>query len=505
MNQLPLAARAYMGLIWGIAAVASLLLLPTASVLAGAPLLSCVGLIGYALAYYADVSFEARPGHRISWTVDEAVCIFLITVFGPPGAWLTALSILIVATLKRRPFYRALFNAAMLYLAYLLAAFVYQALQPPGRIPFSGANGLLTFLSVAGSYYLSNMLLISTMIALATRRPILQVYRENLYQVNWVQMLVFTIGAGLAALYAVDPWLLIYGILTLVIARRAFATVADLNAETRRRETLAEERAALYEEQARLSSELAQQQVELAQASKLAALGTFSAGIAHEFNNVLTAVLGHAQLGQFSAEREEKDYSLNVIARVCQRATSITASLLTFARQRAPELSLGRLQSAITDTVDLIRPDLEKESITLVQQIEDLPAMLCDLGQINQVLLNLITNARDALREHRVGGEIRLSLTRADDQALISIADNGPGMSPEVLDKIFQPFVTTKKKGNGLGMAICYGIVEGHKGKIEVASEVGNGTVVTIRLPIRTEAPTAAPEEDADMPLATAA
>jgi signal transduction histidine kinase len=282
----------------------------------------------------------------------------------------------------------------------------------------------------------------------------------------------------------VDPWLIIYGLLTLLIAQRAFAAVVALNAETRRHHELAEERA-------RLAEELHRQEVELARSARLAALGTFSAGIAHEFNNMLTAVIGHAQVGQLATTLGDKDEALGVIARVSQRATSITNSLLTFARRREPELRLASLQAAIDDTVALVAHDLRRDKVELFQQIdEELPPVMCDPGQICQVLLNLITNARDAMRE-RGGGTLRLALAAEDGQALLTIADDGPGIAPEVLDKLFQPFVTTKATGNGLGMSICYGIVESHHGKIAIASTLGQGTTVTIRLPLNAAGPAA--------------
>jgi two-component system NtrC family sensor kinase len=311
-------------------------------------------------------------------------------------------------------------------------------------------------------------------------------------QGNWVHLLTFTVGAAMAALWAVDPWLILYGLLTLLIAQRAFAAVVALNAETRRRQELAEERA-------RLAEELHRQEVELARSARLAALGTFSAGIAHEFNNMLTAVIGHAQVGQLATTLGDKDEALGVIARVSQRATSITNSLLTFARRREPELRLASLQGAIADTVALVAHDLRRDKVALVQQIDELPPVMCDPGQICQVLLNLITNARDAMRgsqdeaKPQQGGTLRLALAAEGDQAILTIADDGPGIAPEVLDKLFQPFVTTKATGNGLGMSICYGIVESHHGKIAIASALGQGTTVTIRLPLQAAAP-ASPE-----------
>jgi signal transduction histidine kinase len=476
MRTLPLAARCYLIIICVSAVAIAAALIPISGPLREHVLLSAACLAAMIAAEYAEVSLEVREGHKIHMSVGEAVELFAISALGIPGAFIVVIAVAIDSLRQRRPWSRTFFNTSMLLLVYALTALVYAALQPPGAIPYSGPFGLIVFLCVAGTYYGTNSLLLSLMVALATRQPVLHIYRESFQHTSWAHLLTYTVGAAMAALYAIDPWLVIYGVLILLIARYTFATVAALNRETRKRQDLAEERVRLYEE-------LSRQQEELTRASKLAALGTLSAGIAHEFNNILTAILGHAQLGEMSDTFAEKDYSLSVISRVCLRATSITASLLTFARQREPDLSPNLLQTAIDDILDLVRPDLERDQIRLVIAIDDVPAIMCDLGQINQVLLNLITNARDALRD-RSDGQIYLGLTAVEGHARLTIADNGPGIPPDVLDKIFQPFITTKKKGNGLGMSICYGIIESHKGRISIDSGSDRGTTIMIDLPL---------------------
>ncbi|NTV64570.1 MAG: hypothetical protein HGA65_13695 [Oscillochloris sp.] len=473
---MPAIARFYLALISISAASILITLIPQIGVLSSQLLVIAACLAAMILAEFSPVSLEVRPGQVVSLTVGEAVAIFAISVLGPVGAWIMLVAAAFASLRWRRPWDRVLFNAAMMTVVYSFAALIYGACQPAGAIPYSGPLGLLVFLAVACTYYSTNTLLVSLMVALATGQSVLRIYRESLQQASWPHLLTFTIGAAAAALYASDPWLLTYGALILLLARSIFGTVAALNSETRTRHALAEERVRLYEE-------LHRQQDELTRASKLAALGTLSAGISHEFNNMLTAILGHAQIGEFGETLEEKDEALGVISRVCQRATSITSSLLTFARQREPDLSLNLLQTAIDETLDLVRPDLERSRIHLVTDIADLPAIMCDPGQINQVLLNLITNARDALYG-RPESQIRLTLKAHEGQALLTIADNGPGIPPEVLDKIFQPFTTTKKTGNGLGMAICYGIIESHKGRIQIETSPECGTAITIALPL---------------------
>ncbi len=480
MRTLPVAAQLYLLAVWAVTALIGAATYPALwNVVLTAPALALAALLGVVAAGWAAVMVELQPGHRVSLTVHEALCMLFVPILGVAGAWAFAIGTAVVGAAQRRPWERTLFNAASFFIAYCCADLAYRLLQVSGALPFGGPQGMLAFLATAGAYYLSNLFLVGLMIALATGQSLLRVYRDHMRQGNWVHLLTFTVGAAMAALWVVDPWLIVYGLLTLLIAQRAFAAVVALNAETRRRQELAEERA-------RLAEELHRQEVELARSARLAALGTFSAGIAHEFNNMLTAVIGHAQLGQLATAPDDKDEALGVIARVSQRATSITNSLLTFARRREPELRLASLQAAIADTVALVAHDLRRDKVELIQEIEELPPVLCDPGQICQVLLNLITNARDALREQG-GGTLRLSLAAEDDQALLTIADDGPGIAPDVLDKIFQPFVTTKATGNGLGMAICYGIVESHNGKISIDSTLGQGTTVTIRLPLNAE------------------
>lgn len=248
--------------------------------------------------------------------------------------------------------------------------------------------------------------------------------------------------------------------------------------------------AALAMEHGRLFEELRTKQEELVRSSKLAALGTFAAGIAHEFNNLLAGILGYAQLGMMTQDTQEKDDALQVAIRACLRGRSITNGLLTFARRNDSQRGLANIRDIVEDTLTLVERELAKENIQVVRAISAVPATVCDPGQIAQVLLNLVTNARDAMFEQS-GGMITVSLGEVDQQIQLSVADTGCGIPAELLDQIFQPFMTTKgarngseRPGTGLGLAITYGIVESHNGSIDVQSQVNYGTTVTVRLPI---------------------
>jgi CheY-like chemotaxis protein len=248
-------------------------------------------------------------------------------------------------------------------------------------------------------------------------------------------------------------------------------------------------------EHARLFEELRHKQDELVRSSKLAALGTFSAGIAHEFNNLLAGILGYAQLGLISDDLAEKNEALDVAVRACLRGRSITSGLLTFARRNDPQRALHQIRDAVEETLALVERELAKQGIRVERRLQPVPLTICDLGQISQVLLNLITNARDAMIDQG-GGVITVELGMRGGQIELAVSDTGSGIPEELLEQVFQPFLTTKgalggstTPGTGLGLAISYGIVESHGGTITPRSAVGHGTTMTVRLPIIAELP----------------
>jgi signal transduction histidine kinase len=272
----------------------------------------------------------------------------------------------------------------------------------------------------------------------------------------------------------------------------AFERLRGLDGDEQRVLTSFARQAATVIENARLFDELHRKQAELIQSSKLAAVGTFAAGIAHEFNNLLAGMLGHAEIGYRLDDPEEKNHSLDIVIQSCRRGRSITQGLLTFARRRDHKRQLADVMTAIDETLMLVELDLQKSQIEVVRDLDLVPPTVCDLGQISQVVLNLVTNARDAMKPH--GGTLTVGLCERDGVIEISVADTGSGIPEELRDKIFEPFVTTKgalggsqTPGTGLGLSVSYGIVHHHGGEILVDSEVGRGTTMTVRLPVIAE------------------
>lgn len=219
---------------------------------------------------------------------------------------------------------------------------------------------------------------------------------------------------------------------------------------------------------------------QLLQADKLATIGQLASGVAHEINNPLGNISLYTQMLLRKTEDENTKAKLNVIADEANRAAQIVKGLLDFARQSEIELAPIDINKEIGKVLSILTPQLREIKVT--KDFETLPSILGDSGQIEQVMMNLLTNAIQSITEN---GEIIIRTSIKHDHVEISISDNGCGIPGDILDKIFDPFFSTKEqgKGTGLGLSISYGIIKRHRGSIEVQSEVGKGTTFTIKLP----------------------
>jgi PAS domain S-box-containing protein len=227
---------------------------------------------------------------------------------------------------------------------------------------------------------------------------------------------------------------------------------------------------------------------ELRQREKLAAVGQLVNGVAHELNNPLAGISAFAQLleGAGPLTPEQRD-AVNTIHMEAKRAAKIVSSLLLFSRQRQPERSAVDVNRVLVDTLALRRFVLSTEQIEIVTELDvELPQTWADPFQLQQVLLNLLTNAEHALRGRHGKRRITLRTMRSGDRIVVSVADNGPGMTEEMLGRIFEPFFTTKAvgEGSGLGLAISHGIVRQHGGKLRARSTAGAGAAFEIDLPV---------------------
>lgn len=238
---------------------------------------------------------------------------------------------------------------------------------------------------------------------------------------------------------------------------------------------------------------------QLLQSQKMEAVGTLAGGVAHDFNNLLSAIMGYASLLQMKMDKHDPLYSYAAhILTSSEKAANLTQSLLAFSRKQVIDLK----PVALNDTVDKLHKLLERlipEDVDFkVDKIDERLIVMADVGQLDQVIMNLVTNARDAMPR---GGRLTIRIDRAaansrfmttnksvdlSDHALIEISDTGIGMDKKTIEKIFEPFYTTKElgRGTGLGLSIVYGIIKQHNGYIDVRSQPGEGSVFSVYLPL---------------------
>ncbi len=238
-------------------------------------------------------------------------------------------------------------------------------------------------------------------------------------------------------------------------------------------------------------------QEHLFQSQKMDSIGVLAGGIAHDFNNILTAIIGHSEIIRRSALEEKAARSLNVIEEAARRAGRMISKLLGFARKSNFEIVPLNMNDVIFDTVKLLERVIDRRINLTVELDNRLPLIQGDVNQMEQVIMNLIVNARDAMPN---GGRIVIKTTDREitngmpdvppyvppgEYVLISVGDTGTGIPRDIINKIFEPFFTTKErgKGTGLGLSMVYGVVKEHKGYIAVHSEQGKGTVFTIYVP----------------------
>ena len=228
---------------------------------------------------------------------------------------------------------------------------------------------------------------------------------------------------------------------------------------------------------------------QLVQSGKLAAIGELAAGVAHEINNPLFAILGLTEFLLKEIEPESKSYQrLELIQQTGLEIKEIVRALLDFARENAEDRHVVVLDDVIRSTVDLIRRTNAHKGVELVESYDDGGVLVsASSNQLKQIILNLIANARQAMPN---GGTVRVGVHREGDHLVVVVSDDGPGIEPDVLVRIFDPFFTTKRLtgGTGLGLSVSLGIAESHGGTLTAASEPGRGAAFTLCLPISTEA-----------------
>jgi PAS domain S-box-containing protein len=225
-------------------------------------------------------------------------------------------------------------------------------------------------------------------------------------------------------------------------------------------------------------------------ASRLASVGEMASGIAHEINNPLTAVIGFAQLLMDTELPEEIKEDLIIIHKEAQRAAGVARNLLTFARKHAPSKQLTNLNSIIEGVLALRAYEQNVSNIQINTKLaSDLPEVMADYSQLQQVFINIVLNAEAAMLEANNGGTLTIVTQKFNHSVRASLTDTGPGISKKNLDRIFDPFFTTKEvgKGTGLGLSICHGIVAEHGGRLYAKSKPGSGATFVVELPVNSQ------------------
>jgi PAS domain S-box-containing protein len=244
------------------------------------------------------------------------------------------------------------------------------------------------------------------------------------------------------------------------------------------------EKVRLYEETCRAYEDLRKTQEQLLQSEKMSAVGQLIAGVAHELNNPLTAILGYAQLLESEGLNERAADFVSKLFKQAQRTHRVVQSLLSFARQRKPQKEHVDICKVLDETLGLRDYDLRVNNLRLEREFETAsPAVTADPHQLEQVFLNIINNAVDAMLEAGQGGTLKVRVYTKDGNVHTEFHDSGPGIKEP--HRIFDPFYTTKGigKGTGLGLSICYGIIQEHGGQIRAQNGENGGGIIEVVLP----------------------
>jgi two-component system NtrC family sensor kinase len=237
------------------------------------------------------------------------------------------------------------------------------------------------------------------------------------------------------------------------------------------------------------TEELRKTENQLIQSDKVASLGKLAAGVAHEINSPLTGILTYSSLllkSKKEGDPERED--LEVIVNETNRCKKIVRGLLDYARQTTPQKTSSDINELLDKSIDLISHQATLQNVRIERKFRpDLPKIMIDVGQIQQVFINILLNAIEAMSQ---GGNLTVSSSLEDGMVALAFADTGVGIPEDILPKILDPFFTTKEqgKGTGLGLSVSFGIIERHRGKLQVKSKVGEGTAFTVKLPVPADA-----------------
>jgi len=447
-------------------------------------------VIGMALLLTSRISI---PIPRLSSQISASdTFIFLVLLlYGGAGAVIVAA---LEATLSSLRFSRKrwiiAFNWASAALSIFITSIVLELIfGPVGALretPIT-TTFVAAICTMALTQYVANSGIVAIGSALKTNEPIWPTWRKHYL---WTSITYFAGACGAGVIAGLVYFIGVYAfVITLPIIGIIFLTYRTY---LRNVETSAAQAAQAENHVKELSHYIAEQErirEQFSQMEKLSALGELASGVAHDFNNTLSGILGRAQLLQRTNDPEKIQRGLDIIIKTAEDGAKTVKRIQDFARQRRDhDFELVSVDQILMDASEITRPrwkncaEASNIHITVDLQIGSNAMVMGDDSELREVLVNMVFNAIDAMPE---GGTLSLTTRVVNKSVVVTVVDTGVGMYPEVRSRIFDPFFTTKgKAGLGLGLAVSFGIIRRHGGNIEVESEYGSGTEFRITLPL---------------------
>jgi signal transduction histidine kinase/ActR/RegA family two-component response regulator len=433
-------------------------------------------------------------------TVTDTLIFLTMLLYGGEAATLLAAIATLATSLQvTKKLKVVLFNSAVMASATFLTVTVLRFCFGPVESLSTNSHSAIFISSLclmASVQYFANTALVTLYTAYKINQPIWETWRTHYL---WASITYF---AGGSAAFLIARLISVYGFYALIgtmpiiaivyFTYRTYLKNVEASAEK------AEQARNHVEELSRYIAEQERLQEQFGQLEKMSALGQLASGVAHDFNNTLAGILGRAELMLRRANDPETERGLNIIIKAAGDGAQTVKRIQDFARQRRDhDFVLVGVDQLLMDVNEITRPRWKDRAqarnvhINLNLKIDSDATVKGDASELREVLVNMVFNAVDAMPE---GGRLTLSAEQRNGFVEISVGDTGVGMSPEVRSRIFDPFFTTKGNGGmGLGLAVCYGIIQRHQGIVEVESEMGRGTTFTIKLPVEEAKPSAEP------------
>jgi len=447
-------------------------------------------LVGMAFLLTSRITIPI-PRFSSQISVSDTFVFLVLLLYGGPAAVLVGAFEALLSSLRfsRRPVIVA-FNFGAAAVSILITSSVMQLVF--GNVVALRSNPLtVTFIAaictMALTHYVSNSGIVAVGGALRSNEPIWQTWRKHYL---WTSLTYFAGACAAAVIAGLVYFIGVYAfVITLPIIAIIFLTYRTY---LRNVETSAAQAAQAEKHVKELSHYITEQdriREQFSQMEKLSALGELASGVAHDFNNTLSGILGRAQLLQRTDDPEKIKSGLEIIIKTAEDGAKTVKRIQDFARQRRDHnFELVSIDQILMDASEITRPrwkncaEASNIHITLHLHIESNAMVMGDDSELREVLVNMVFNAIDAMPE---GGTLSLTTRVAGDSVIIKVMDTGVGMYPEVRSRIFDPFFTTKgTAGLGLGLAVSFGIIRRHGGNIEVESQYGKGTEFRITLPV---------------------